>query len=123
MNVTFSVRDCGLIWNIDVISLTSVIYQVYSQDNLEAWHDEGQSKKNWIKLSTANLARTKAIRLTIIGEENDGKIVSGNAFIALNKSTAYVLKKEDFSFIQQPPELQIITVAHQVVAKLKQIYQ
>ena len=68
INVSFSVRGCGLVWNIESKSLTSVIYQVYSQDSLEAWHDEGQSVQNWINLSPATLERTKAIRLTIIGK-------------------------------------------------------
>ena len=82
INVSFSVRGCGLVWNIESMSLTSVIYQVYSQDSLEAWHDEGQSVQNWINLSPATLERTKAIKLTIIGydakEGVAGKIVVGN---------------------------------------------
>ena len=65
INVSFSVRGCGLIWNIEsspqqpptasTASMASVIYQVYSQDSLEAWHDEGQSVQNWINLSPPTL--------------------------------------------------------------------
>ena len=94
INVSFSVRGCGLIWNIESspqppTSAASVIYQVYSQDSREAWHDEGQSVQNWINLSPPTLARTKAIRLTIIEASEDdgdglGKIVVRNAYIPLS---------------------------------------
>ena len=97
INVSFSVRGCGLIWNIEsspqpptsAASAASVIYQVYSQDSREAWHDEGQSVQNWINLSPPTLARTKAIRLTIIEASEDdgdglGKIVVRNAYIPLS---------------------------------------
>ena len=99
INVSFSVRGCGLIWNIEsspqpptsAASAASVIYQVYSQDSREAWHDEGQCVQNWINLSPPTLARTKAIRLTIIEASEDdgdgdglGKIVVRNAYIPLS---------------------------------------
>ena len=97
INVSFSVRGCGLIWNIEsspqpptsAASTASVIYQVYSQDSREAWHDEGQSVQNWINLSPPTLARTKAIRLTIIEASEDdadglGKILVRNAYIPLS---------------------------------------
>ena len=97
INVSFSVRGCGLIWNIEsspqpptsAASAASVIYQVYSQDSREAWHDEGQSVQNWINLSPPTLARTKAIRLTIIEASEDdgdglGKILVRNAYIPLS---------------------------------------
>ena len=99
INVSFSVRGCGLIWNIEsslqqpptsAASAASVIYQVYSQDSREAWHDEGQSVQNWINFSPPTLARTKAIRLTIIEASEDdgldglGKILVRNAYIPLS---------------------------------------
>ena len=99
INVSFSVRGCGLIWNIEsspqpptsAASAASVIYQVYSQDSREAWHDEGQSVQNWINLSPPTLARTIAIRLTIIEASEDGDGLDGlgnilvrNAYIPLS---------------------------------------
>ena len=88
INVSFSVRGCGLVWNIDS-SLTSVIYQVYSQDSLKAWHDEGQSVQNWINLSPTTLERTKAIRLSIIGI---GKSIFLFKFSPLDGNQSFSLK-------------------------------
>ena len=89
INVSFSVRGCGLVWNIESESLTSVIYQVYSQDSLKAWHDEGQSVQNWINLSPTTLERTKAIRLSIIGI---GKSIFLFKFSPLDGNQSFIFK-------------------------------
>lgn len=62
-----SIRGCSLVWPPQLEEAEdSSIYQVYTQDFYGAWHNEGQTRRNWINLTRATWARTKSIQLISI---------------------------------------------------------
>ena len=47
-----------------------IIYQIYSQDDQGAWHNEGQTRLNWINMTPNSMGRTKAIKLIAITQSS-----------------------------------------------------
>ena len=66
-------KDCGLIWKLRLPKSFQpldndggIIYQIYSQDDQGAWHNEGQTRLNWINMTPNSMGRTKTIKLIAI---------------------------------------------------------
>ena len=70
-------KDCGLIWTLRLpesfqpLDDCGIIYQIYSQDDQGAWHNEGQTRLNWINMTPNSMGRTKAIKLIAITQSKD----------------------------------------------------